>query len=774
MGDLRRPSCPGSEADSEARAVVLSGQAAVLLAFGLTVLLLVMAGMVQFWLFPVDEMVVTSYQHLFIQPESLRPERRERVLFLLFVCLLLPVAWWSAKKSTAWSRPAASETSRPSDGLFKRAWTVGIVTLVCATFYPFIDSAFIDWIWPKTHFDSWFWLISIIASTGIFLFAKRHQSGPGSHTLRQGHHPVGRAFALSSTLLLSTIVLDHFANLHWTTALSELQALLSLIAVLIFIAGIYIDSLRRPDHQLTALLHRHDRWMIPVLLCLAISSIAIIEGRRVQGLPFVVTDRSKWTSHFEAVFYSMSQVMGGRSLLVDLPSQYGFFSELLAPWFRLIGLSVLNFSITMFGLQLVAQTCLLIVCYRSLRTPRLFMLASFSLLALTTSAWHSISQNHIDPYFQYWPLRLFFPALACLVFWRMLSRDFAVLWQMAYALTCGLAMIWNLDSGVPVYGALLAFVVYRWIYASVGQRRAWVFRGLLLTLVASALLVLFFWILDARGGYRIHLEDAFKYQNLFYRLGFYMLPLPLTPSPWMVVLGYYVFGVVYAMLMRARGHGSQHADMVYFLSILGIGLFSYYQGRSHELNLLVVMWPAALVGFMLADRNLRLIRARLLGTLHAWLALPVTAFGALCLWVLVLGPSSLLPKLPAHLQVAFGGSSTPVMKNIEFIRAKAAGQKSAVIIAPHQAIYFAEAGLVSGVQGPGLAEIALVEDWQKLRDRIASGELPHLFVQENLRNDPYTEFRVALALYVRDGESEGGLVHWVPKPSGSESSPKSP
>ena len=334
-------------------------------------------------------------------------------------------------------------------------------------------------------------------------------------------------------------------------------------------------------------------------------------------------------------------------------------------------------------------------------------------------------------------------------------------------------MIWNVDSGIPTFGALVAFALYRWVHSSNGQRRIWVWRGLGFAFCAGVVLAFFLWALDFKSGHRIQLEDAFKYQNLFYRLGFYMLPMPLTPSPWMIVLAYYVFGVVYAIHLRTRGRGTRHVDMVYYLSILGIGLFSYYQGRSHELNLLVVMWPAAMIGFILADRNLRLVKARLLPSFEALLALPILAFGGLCLWILVLGLSSLAPKTSTYLNTALSHRVTPVMKNIEFIKRKATDTTEVAIIAPHQAVYFAETGLVSAVKGPGLAEIALVQDRQNMIDQISSAPIKHLFVQRKIRDniDFTAPYAAIFKSYQLEDESEAGLQHWIPLRNGKPASP---
>ena len=58
--------------------------------------------------------------------------------------------------------------------------------------------------------------------------------------------------------------------------------------------------------------------------------------------------------HFLAYFDSVVQVFLGKTLLVDMAPQYGLYALLLKPLFKVIGLSVLNFTLVMAGLKALA------------------------------------------------------------------------------------------------------------------------------------------------------------------------------------------------------------------------------------------------------------------------------------------------------------------------------------------------------------------------------------------------------------------------------------
>ena len=101
----------------------------------------------------------------------------------------------------------------------------------------------------------------------------------------------------------------------------------------------------------------------------------------------------------------------------------------------------------------------------------------------------------------------------------------------------------------------------------------------------------------------------------------------------------YLLGMGFGLQAFLDGNRNTFARLSMFLGILGTGLFTYYQGRSHDYNLLSVCWPAVLLGFLFADRLLLAIRARLLPRQLCWLALPAVYFG---LMTAVMMPSCLV------------------------------------------------------------------------------------------------------------------------------------
>ena len=129
-----------------------------------------------------------------------------------------------------------------------------------------------------------------------------------------------------------------------------------------------------------------------------------------------------WWGHVDAVVYTVSQVVAGRTLLVDMPSQYGLFAEMIGPLFRIVGLSVLKFTTLCALLQVASLSAVFYVVQRFVREPVLKIAIAGALVMVTfeTSLW-LIGVDEFQ--FQYWPIRFFGPQFR---FWRSTRTPIAV------------------------------------------------------------------------------------------------------------------------------------------------------------------------------------------------------------------------------------------------------------------------------------------------------------------------------------------------------------
>ncbi len=495
--------------------------------------------------------------------------------------------------------------------------------------------------------------------------------------------------------------------------------------------------------------------------------LTVIAGR-IRSASMIYGD-----PHFEAVFYTMSQVMVGKTLLADLPSQYGLYAELLRPLFAVVGFSVLKFTLVMTALQVIGCLALLKVCFALLRPTWVRILAVLSISLFVGSTWVAISDSSFGhEYYQLWPIRFFFPAVSLLLFVEALRRGLPPRWVASMALVDGLAIIWNVESGIAVFGALIVPLLIRFLFdgAVARKRNAGVLA--LGALLPIAVVGGFFVVLYFKSSGALHPFDWFKYQMIFYSTGFGMLPMPRYPHPWMTVLGFYLFAIVGAVWVRGAGQRSLHWDAMLYLAIMGFGLFTYYQGRSHDVVLSFVIWPAILIAFILADRVLRAVASGRLPKATAWSAVPVVLFGVLMSLRCLAGLPGLVATTYAEVKSVRAGRSAALDQTILFIKSKVGSADSAAIVDPGQAVLFAETGLASAEPGPGVVEMLLREDEDRFLTAILTSPVPHLFIRPRADGSMPPPYSGLLAAY-QVTDSEQGLQYLTPSKATGQA-PKRP
>jgi hypothetical protein len=450
-----------------------------------------------------------------------------------------------------------------------------------------------------------------------------------------------------------------------------------------------------------------------------------------------VTRSGVWSTHADPVMYALSQVVAGKTLMVDLPSQYGLFPEIVGPLFKLIGLSVFKLSAFFAILQLASMSALFYVLSRLIKTKVLRLVVGLALVMVTFETTLFIA-GIPERYFQYWPVRFFWPALSVLVFFWFTQRR-TLLRAAAVSLVGVIGLLWNLDSGLFITVVFAAYLVARLITVVIGRHLnppgandPWtvqkyviataIHTGITVTVV-TAFLVGMSW----KAGESLNPFWLLEYQKIFYKLGLMMLPLPRRSDPWMTMLGLYLIGLLSSLANWRRRMPRSRDDLEFFLSMLGLGLFVYYEGRSHVLNLITVCWPAVMLCGIQADQILRAVRGRRID--RCQIILPVAAIS-----FLLVGCGTFLynvPKLVRDTASQFSSRGKTeehfVQDEIDFIRRNSVGEQECLILSQRQGIYYAETKLASPVRGPGLVEILLKADEQLLVSSFINGRLGCVF-----------------------------------------------
>jgi len=487
-------------------------------------------------------------------------------------------------------------------------------------------------------------------------------------------------------------------------------------------------------------------------------SIALLAGLAVISASLLTgADEYVYTDHFNAYFYSIVQVLLGKTLLVNLSNQYGFYPYFLEPVFRLVGWNVPRLTLVVGSLQVGFLAGVLFLLIRLVRS-RLIAMCGFIAVACVWLSGQFGAEP--DPYFQYFPHRVIFPVVLLLlafVYQRSHGRMKGVTYALAF-LACGVGLLWNIDTGVITFAAWVLYLCWETLlgWRTLGKRRSaiviavhWV-RAIATLIAALGLLVLYTYL---RSGDLPKLGDLGLYQSLFYQAGFYMLPMPLV-HPWNIVVLTYLTGICTCaafLLNRLRGaevpEGSEKmswVNMMFLMSLMGVGLFTVYQGRSHDLNLLGTFWSAFFLITMYADA----LMGRFVGNTAAGglpgarpLKLSMVSLPLVLLFIpffyvpafFGLVPSS-LRNLQAQLGVirdATQGSPNAYTHRRDFMtRYSHPGQEVPIFSARYDTVYRIETRTTNPMRAPGWNELFLQSDVIHYTDYLARSEPESFLVSD--------------------------------------------
>jgi hypothetical protein len=407
-------------------------------------------------------------------------------------------------------------------------------------------------------------------------------------------------------------------------------------------------------------------------------------------------------------------------------------------------------------------------------------------------AWLGFTYWSRDPYFAYFPHRVIFPAtILLLVFLYQKShgrrkRAFAILSFLA----CGFALLWNMDTGVIAFAAWIFYLYWEALsdWHSLGTRRTVITIGMrtieaIGTLGAALCFLLLYTY--ARSG---TLPDPSKVgfdQSLYYGAGYFMLPMP-SLHPWNLVVLVYAVGLCLgANSLLKRLHPVKTSEdpqarlwvnMVFLVSILGVGLFTAYQGRSHDHNLLATFWTAFFLMSLFADRLLRHVSRRsktglpiLDGTGVAILTLPL-----LLLFLLFAATPAFLVTLPqslASLQKQLQGSPGWIetrrreyADQIQFMREYfSPGEEVPIFSTTYDTVFYLETRTTNPVRAPGWNELSLESDVKRYESYLES-DRPDKFLVSDEFAGAYPELYRSIAEGFVEVARSQDLALFTPKP----------
>jgi hypothetical protein len=288
------------------------------------------------------------------------------------------------------------------------------------------------------------------------------------------------------------------------------------------------------------------------------------------------------------------------------------------------------------------------------------------------------------------------------------------------------AVLWNLDTGLVV---LLSWVLILF-YIEIAQRNylKLIRHALVTVLILAVGSVMFVLYMKLRYHAFPDLSTYFKYQKIFYQTGFYMLPMPVI-HPWNLLVVIYTSGLAYAISLAIHGELSVKGGISFFLSILGIGLFSYYQGRSASTNLAFVAYPAIMLLVIYADSLIARSSVGF-GPAKISFSIIISAF-IYCTMLLIVdlpvfGRQLYSQILPDDVHKKNWHSRTE-----QFVLEHAPNNGKMLILSGYSGYYQLVSNSNSSVVFPSHLEFILVDDYKKLYDfLVANRDIPVMIGSE--------------------------------------------
>jgi len=584
-------------------------------------------------------------------------------------------------------------------------------------------------------------------------------AGPAARMIRCATDPV--MLACRDTMLVAAVVIW----LAWLAMHSEIPNSGILLIVAAAVGGACYACRQWSGRFLDAACW----YVVPGLLLLAWWDQTLSEG-------WFILDLNIW-HHVDILLGAVNQVAHGKTILVDTTSQYGIaYPYVAAAATAPFGVGVRSLSVffATLGLVQIVLVYLAIAQVPSMtRAWRAFFLATYCGLAVPMLAGalfnlpDSICLPHdshafasVPVYYQYFPLRTFWPTAFVWFVPRSFRSRQPWMVPLGYALA-GAAFLWNADTGLLCLAAYAVTCGYRAVSAAGRQPQA--VLGAVAVHVGAAVttgvatLAAYAALCWLRSGGLPDYGELFRFQEIFYAAGFFMLPLPAWEL-WQPIIVLYALTVAWAMRRLVTGRATQRSAWMLFIAVYGLGAFSYYQGRSMAAFLPSSFPPAAILAFLWLHDSVRRFTApgRSLFADHRMRsqAFVAATAGLFCMFGIV----NLLRSLPMCLIYALdftGSGQAAEMSGLAAGFAPALTGREVVILAEPSSYFHARTASWSALPVASSTEVFLKSQVAEIQGLLDRGDVPVLL---HLRMCPSWANHLDLTSFRPVREYPGGFV----------------
>jgi len=427
-----------------------------------------------------------------------------------------------------------------------------------------------------------------------------------------------------------------------------------------------------------------------------------------------ITSFPHGSHHFDAVFYSQNQVENGVPMLVDgFTNTYGLYPHFLHLIFKIIGLSILKFTLV--------NSLLIVICFASLfwfllrETKNKFI----SIIGIGSIIFSYIFWKHQfgDAYFQFFPIRTIFPCLM-LLFASFFNTNRNKFLYVFISIFCALNLLWNPDIGIFTNFSWIAFVIY--LKTIEKQNVIEKFKlGIITVFISISIVILtlvcFQGIMFLSYKTMPDLSLLFSTIFVFSGLGFYMLPMQLI-HPWIIFAIWVLIG--FGLSINSYFNFKKDNAILFLLTLVCIGFFCYYQGRSHSFVFI------ALPPFFLMLLCLLLSKINIKSTSIQLKTFAIAGFFILMMTIPSMTRLNIL--FLSDKNILYGKNETPEMikSNIAFIKKYTKpGEKILIRLTDNYQGLYHNATQTISVFNPGFIELFFNSDIDRLNKLLQSKQI---------------------------------------------------
>ena len=560
---------------------------------------------------------------------------------------------------------------------------------------------------------------------------------------------------ISSLFQLDTYPFHQGIRNFYQLMISEFRFLITLIFFPVIAYYIFNGIPKKQEKWINWILY-----LFIVILLLSVFFLSLSNRDNYLGHPL----------HLSTILYPISQVQQGKSLLVDFySSQYGLYSHFLYPFFKLINVNVITFSLTMSALTTISYS-LIFFGLRKIISNNLIVFLSFVAI-IYISFFHGFLTDNFDIYYQYRPLRILFPALILFSVFTYIINPSKFKYLLIIFIS-SLAMLWNFDSGVICFLSFYIYILYERLMSN--NLRIYALEFFKHTLTSVSILILTFFLYSMIIYFQSNnFPDWNSYlinPKLFGITGFFSLPMPIF-NAWNFIFLVYLYGIYIGINSILFNKIDPLDKVAFFVSIFGFGISGYYLNRSADSNLLHVLYPTFILLAIFLSKVLDKNAKESLFQIKNFITTSIISFILVVILFQILQPIKVINTITNRIPDIANDrlTSKKLSDGHTLFNLNSNINDQVVILSEFDGLMYLETKTSSPFSSPGYMELILKSDWDKLQNNLIDNKSYKVYVSgDYLKTDfgPKTRYSAIKKIFADHYYLDDWFGRWrmfVPK-----------